>query len=126
MITFTENTIGVWYVQLIPGEQGQDFLGSLWRDDDGVKGRYRFRYYRGDQALEFEHSEDEKNWYDLNLSGMTEQFAIDLFRKMVDGLAVFSGGEKWELLMGTGGVMQFADEFAKLPFATMQVEKVEP
>lgn len=126
MMEFTERTIGVWYVQLLTGECGQDWLASLWRDDDGIKGSFRFRYYRGDQSLQFEESQDVKHWYEIDLHSKTEADAIGVFRGMAEKLAEGSGGEKWELMMGTGGVKQFGEEFLKLPFASAKFEKVEP
>ena len=90
--------------------------------DDGIKGTYRFRYYRGDQSLQFEDSQDVKHWVELDLCKYTEEKTIHVMRVMAESLADLSGGEKWELMMGTGTVTQFMDEYKKLPFVTFKVE----
>ena len=126
MINITDRTIAIWYVQLGIGERGSDWLASIWRDDDGIKGTYRFRYYRGDQSLQFEDSQDVKHWVELDLCEYTEEKTIHVMRVMAESLADLSGGEKWELMMGTGTVTQFMDEYKKLPFVTFKVEKVKP
>ena len=126
MINITDRTIAIWYVQLGIGERGSDWLASLWREDDGIKGTYRFRYYRGDQSLQFEDSQDVKHWVELDLCKYTEEKTIHVMRVMAESLADLSGGEKWELMMGTGTVTQFMDEYKKLPFVTFKVEKVKP
>jgi len=129
MIEFTERTIGVWYVQLVDGPYGCDYLGSLWRTDNGgLEAQYRFRYYEGDQSLQFEESQDRKSWYSLKLSsgpgeGLSEEKAIKTMRSMAEVLWKKSGGKRYEVMMDHDGMNVFLERFREMPFVTLREER---
>lgn len=128
MIEFNDRTIGVWFVQLAEGgaDKGSDYLASVFRtiDDDMLTTLYRFRYYRGDQSLTFEESQDEKNWYRITHPDDDEQKAIRIQRDCVKQLWMASGGKRYEVMMGSGGIDEFIERFKAMPFTTMREEKI--
>lgn len=118
MIELSEQTIGVWFVAL---NDTTDFLGSIWRADGGeLKLAYRFRYYEGDQSLEFEKSQDRKNWYAMDLKGETEEKAIAVMRLLVEKLWKDSGGQRYECLVDYHGFDDFVERFKSMPFTSFK------
>lgn len=120
-IEISERTIGLWYVQLgRPGES--DWLGSLYRTKEGaLEAQYRFRYYKGDQSLHFEESEDESSWYQMEIDGDDIDRAVGVMQFIVEKLWTESGGQRYEILMSQEGNKDaFMETLKKMPFANFK------
>ena len=120
-IELNERTIGLWYVQLgRPGES--DWLGSLYRTKaGGLEAKYRFRYYKGDQSLNFEESQDESSWYTLQIGGDDVEQAISTLQMIVEKLWKVSGGQRYEILMSQeGNVDAFMERLKAMPFSNFK------
>lgn len=120
-ILFTENTVGVWAVDLL---NRSDFLGGVWREGDEYVMAYRFRYYEDDKTFD---SKDRKNWYEARIPAdrAEEQELIDAMREVVRMMWKGSGGKRYEILMGAGGIEQMMADLKKWPMITMKTEKLD-
>ncbi len=117
MITLTERTLGIWFVTI--GEEA-DWLGSVWKTDEGYEIAYRFRFYVDDKTFD---SEDKKNWYKSEISKDSADDAkmIKTMRDIAEILWVAGGGKRYEVMMESGGIDEFMEEFQKLPFVSAKV-----
>ncbi len=117
-IVLSEHTLGIWFVSL--GKES-DWLGSVWKTDEGYEVVYRFRYYVDDKTFD---SEDTKHWYSTKISkdNADDDKVIKTMRDMAEMLWAASGGKRYELMMGRGGVEEFMVEYEKLPFVSMKHE----
>ena len=72
--------VGFWFL----AGRAQDFLAMVFRNpgDDGLRLRYRFRYYR-DNKVHFDETEDEKTIFNVDLSDKSDDEAI----AVADGIA---------------------------------------
>lgn len=72
--------VGFWFL----AGRDQDFLALVFRNpgDNGLRLRYRFRYYKDDK-VHFDETDDEKSVYDVDFSQKSEDEAISI----TDGLA---------------------------------------
>lgn len=52
-------TVGLWF---IPVDATTDWMAHMGQTDTEWQLDYRFRYYQGDQTLQFEESQDRKSW----------------------------------------------------------------
>ena len=120
-IKFTEKTVGIWAVDLL---NSSDFLGSVWRDGGDYIMAYRFRYYEDDKTFD---SKDRKNWYEARMPAdkVEEQDLIDAMRTVVKMMWKGSGGQRYELLMGSGGVEQMMAELKKWPMISMKTAPLD-
>ena len=108
-IEITKETIGIWFVEL---GGSQDWLGAVWRTDEGTILRYRFRYYVDDKTFD---SDDKKSWYEVGPMKKTEEEAIEMARYVVKMLAEKAGSKSWETL-NDGDYDLFVERFTELPF----------
>ena len=120
-IDLTDRTIGLWFVQL---NKESDWLGSIWATDEGYGLTYRFRYYVDDKTFD---SKDTKNWYSAEISKdhTTEDEIVSHMREVVKLLWVSSGGKRYEIMMGSGGVDELMAELEKMPFTSMKTNLVD-
>ena len=112
MIEIDDNLLAIWFVTMPPYN---DFFAGVSKP--GVL-LYRFRYSKKEQPDPFDER-DEKHWY--RVDGPLEKL-ISTTSEMTQTMAKASGGERWELLRGSGTLEQFTAEFAQLPFAHMKIE----
>lgn len=120
MIKFSEDTIGVWYVQIPEG----DWLASIFKEDGKPCLVYRFRYYVDDKSFD---SDDEKNWYKMEpKDGDADLDKLIETTRMVAGLtAARADSEVYELMMKDfDDSSAFFKEFQKAPFVSIQEEKL--
>lgn len=123
-IKINDDTIALWFMQVaVDG----DWLAHLAKTDepDAFKFTYRFRYYEGDQSLEFENSQDRKNWYEGTLHKPRGE-VIDTIRELQKHLITVDGEvtetDCWELIRGDDeSPDQFMDRLREKPFAKTQV-----
>lgn len=120
-IEFSDKTIGIWAVDLM---NGSDFLGGVWRDGDNYVMEYRFRYYVDDKTFD---SEDKKNWYSAEIptDRASEDDVVGAMREVVKMMWKGSGGQRYELLMGSGGVDQMMAELKKWPMISMKTAPLD-
>jgi len=120
-IEFSDKTIGIWAVDLM---NGSDFLGGVWRDGDNYVMEYRFRYYVDDKTFD---SEDKKNWYSAEIptDRASEDDVVGAMREVVKMMWKGSGGQRYELLMGSGGVEQMMAELKKWPMISMMTAPLD-
>ncbi len=114
-IEMTDKTIGIWAVNLL---NKSDFLGGVWLDGDVYVMEYRFRYYVDDKTFD---SKDKKNWYhaEVPIDGVTEEELISAMRMVVELMWKKSGGQRYELLMGPGGIKEMMADLKKWPMISM-------
>ncbi len=119
-IEINDDTVALWYMQVT---ERSDWLAHLGKTDDpGVfKFEYRFRYYEGDQTLQFEKSEDKKNWYEGTLRRSRED-CIGIVRNMREHLCEVDGGiseeDCYELIREPDeNPMQFMHRLRAMPFS---------
>lgn len=127
-IKVNEDSIAIWFMQITPTS---DYLAHLAKTDepDAFKFIYRFRYYQGDQSLDFEKSEDKKNWYEVILHHPLGK-VIDTLRELQQHLRETDGDipedQCWELMRGDDETPdQFMDRLKELPFSKAQTISVE-
>lgn len=119
-MSINEKTIAIWF---LPTTEKQDFLGTLYRNDEGkLQFTYRFRYYDESDKSPWS-GKDEKHWYDL-VAKDENKSEDEMFRdlkKMIEKLEILSGNKADEILMKGKTVEQFMDEMASKPWAHMRV-----
>ncbi len=115
-LKLSEDTVGIWAVDLM---NGSDYLAALWREDDVYVMEYRFRYYVDDKTFD---SDDKKNWYraEIPTAGAEEDDLIRAQRMAVEMMWKASGGSRYELMMGPGGIKEMMADLKKWPMITMQ------
>ena len=109
-IELSERTIAIWFISLDPAS---DWMGHL--EETEVAGTfrmvYRFRYYQGDQDLQFEESEDKKVWYELKAEDTTKAQVLHDMRDVVTKLAGATVNREYdEILMDEGGLEAFVEQ----------------
>jgi hypothetical protein len=126
-IELNDDTVALWYMQIT---ERSDWLAHLAKTDDPevFKFDYRFRYYEGDQSLQFEKSEDKKNWYTGTLNRSRED-AIQVVRDMRKHLCEVDGDipdeDCYELIREPDeSPIQFMDRLREMPFS--QSETITP
>lgn len=112
MIEINEDLLALWFVTMPPYN---DFFAGVSKP--GVL-LYRFRYSKQDQPDPFDER-DEKHWY--RVEGPVEKL-ISSMSDLSQKIAESSGGERWELIRGSGTLDQFAAEFVQLPFTHAKIE----
>jgi len=114
-LELSEKTVGIWAVDMM---NGSDFLGAVWRESDNYVIEYRFRYYEDDKVFD---SEDKKNWYraEIPTDRASEEELIDAMKVVVEALWKKSGGKRYEILMGSGGVEEMTSALKKWPSISM-------
>jgi hypothetical protein len=122
-IKVNEDSVAIWFMQITPTS---DYLGHLAKTDepDAFKFVYRFRYYQGDQSLEFEKSEDKKNWYEVILHHSRDK-VIETLRELQEEMRKTDGDvpkeDCWELIRGDDeSPDQFMERLRELPFSKTQ------
>ena len=119
MITISEKTIATWF---LPTTKGQDFMGSLFRNDEGhLQFTYRFRYYAEENNPAWDEK-DEKHWYDvIDKEGKTPEEMLQILRQMLKVMETVAVGKLDQILMVNGDVNKFIEEMAAKPWAHMRV-----
>ncbi len=114
-LKLSENTLGIWAVDLM---NKSDYLGAVWREGNVYVMEYRFRYYVDDKTFD---SEDKKNWYRIEMAvdKVTEDELISSMRMVVELMWKKSGGQRYEILMGAGGVEEMMADMKKWPMISM-------
>lgn len=119
-IEINDDIVAIWYMQIT---EKSDWLAGLSKTDepDVFKFTYRFRYYEGDQSLQFEKSEDKKNWYEGTLLRSRED-CIGIVRDMREHLCDADGGiseeDCYELIREPDeNPMQFMERMREMPFS---------
>jgi hypothetical protein len=121
-IMLDEKTIGIWYIQL---SGKSDWLGHLAHADDGIHLTYRFRYYRGDQSLMFEESEDKKTWWEGVIHESRDK-VVETMRQLVKHMCsadnLIRGDDCHEVIKEPDeSLTQFMDRFNAMPFTLSKV-----
>jgi hypothetical protein len=112
MITITDKTIGLWYLDTIPGKQ--DWLAAITEivPDSQYELVYRFRYYKDDKAFD---SEDIKNWFRVAITG-TKAYTIASMREVAKTMLSKSTGKLSEIL-NEGDTDKFMQKLMDSDFA---------
>jgi len=116
-VILDETIYGLWFIE-IP-EHGQDWLGSIKRNDDGTYTmNYRHRYYKDDKIFD---SEDEKSWYKAT---DTLEKLLDCVEITKDSATRFFGADNIRItsLLKEGKTFdEFMAEFHMLPFVHQEL-----
>jgi hypothetical protein len=122
-IRIDEKTVGLWYLNTIPGHQ--DWMAGIREiePENKYEVTYRFRYYEDGEAFD---SKDRKNWYGGTVTG-TRAYTIAGIREAGKLLESVSDGKLYELMMNDErDVKKFAEAWQSMPFvfARMESKKV--
>jgi hypothetical protein len=113
-IVLNDNTVAFWYVEIPNG----NWTAALSRRPDCVVLKYRFRFYRDNNAFD---SQDVKHGYRVPFPPIqTNAEVIDLVRGMIAHMKTQGASDSWELLRGTSTTKQFMDQFMTLPFVNQR------
>jgi hypothetical protein len=133
MITITEKTIGIWFLQCT---KTQDWNAALeWDSEEAMKAEvgdmkftYRFRYYapidrHSDDPNNVFSGKDKKNWYSGVFTGKSKEAVIIQIREMANQLItkLHAVGELYEIL-NEGDVDNFMKKFMQQPWAHGRVQ----
>jgi len=112
VMSLTENTIGIWFVDVPDG----DWLATVNAvEPEGYELVYRTRNRVDDKIFD---SEDTKDWGGGRISGkLSKEEVIEKMRELVADVKLYDENSKsHELLMGDKTFVEFMDEFMELPF----------
>lgn len=123
MITITDKTVGLWYLDTNPGKQ--DWLATLVEVEPESKYEivYRFRYYEDGRVFD---SKDKKSWYKAEAIG-TKAYCTAAVRSIAQKLSdsANSGGKLIELLNDTGNTEDLCRRVLNQPFAYARMASEE-
>ena len=109
-IVLSERTIAIWFISLDPKSDWMGHLESIEGEDNAYRMTYRFRYYEGDQNLQFEESQDKKAWYELEARNTSKEQVLHDMRDIVTKLAGATVNREYdEILMDEGGLEEFTE-----------------
>ena len=113
----SDDTIGLWFVD------GPDcnWMLTLFKEGNLIKGTYRFRYFADDKAF---GSEDRKSWTNLT-SGKPERESVEDIRLMAKMISLKFGNPVDELLKGDLSVGDFTREMMKRDYIQMTMATKE-
>jgi len=116
-LDLTEDTIGIWYVE----GNDKNWLLTLFHEDGVVKGKYRFRYYKDDDAF---NSDDEKSWYNMT-SPDSEKRTIDTIRTVTLMTSIQFKGSITEILRGDKSFDDFVADLMKQDFVHIVMKPIK-
>ena len=119
LIELTERTVGIWFMQI---DATTDWMAHMDQTDTHWQLTYRFRYYKGDQALKFEESEDEKSWTRMvaEKANVTRKEFLERVDFVIVELMKATGNEPDVVFMGDGGIAEFTKELAAKPWTQVE------
>lgn len=117
MNEITENTVGLWYMSLTDTSDWLCCVNKM--SDKEYSIRYRFRYYKDDNA---HNSEDVKNWYSVIVKEDSFEKMIEQMRKVATLLGETADTEYDEILMQNGDVDQFMLDLMSKEWAHVRIK----
>jgi hypothetical protein len=111
-IILDEQIVAIWFLATM---EGQDWLCGLREliPDEKYSLTYRFRYYKDEKAFD---SQDEKNWYEAEISG-TRNYALLIVRDLAKQMKAASMyGEPLYEFVNNGDFDDFKRRFDQAPF----------
>ncbi len=117
MIELTDNTVGLWFVDL----PDCDWFASVFMDGDTVRLKYRFRHYRDSKAFD---SKDIKSWYTTEGDDVDE--LVEVTRRVATKLAIMVESDVYELMMSDfPNTDAFMEELRRAPFINARKETIQ-